>query len=140
MKNAIAEAATQMCSSGKVFWKYAADLEENSHAMGVFLWLCCKFQNTFYEEHPWMAASVFRIIESSYDSRNETKFKSINIRNFRYGIVTGPFAVLRTWSSILMNHKKCNSVNQFKAKIKFWYPKNCLSKLRNNYIYQIGYM
>ena len=66
-----------------------------------------------------MAASVFRIIESSYDARNETKFKSINIRNFRYGIVTDPFAAPRIWSSIPKDHKKCNSVNQFKAKIKF---------------------
>ena len=66
-----------------------------------------------------MAASVFRIIENSYDSRNEIKFKSINIRNFRYGIVTGPFAAPKIWSRISKDHKKCNSVNQFKAKVKF---------------------
>ena len=66
-----------------------------------------------------MAASVFQIIENSYDSRNETKFKSINIRNFRYGIETGSFVAPRIWSSILKYHKKCNSLNQFKAKIKF---------------------
>ena len=66
-----------------------------------------------------MAASVFQIIENSYDSRNETKFKSINIRNFRYGVVTGPFAAPRIWSSIPKDHKTYNSVNQFKVKIKF---------------------
>ena len=37
-----------------------------------------------------MAAFVFQIIENSYESRNETKFKSKNIRNFRYGIETVP--------------------------------------------------
>ena len=66
-----------------------------------------------------MAASVLQIIENLYGSRNETKFKSINIRNFRYGIETGSFVVPRIWSSILKYHKKCNSLNQFKAKIKF---------------------
>ena len=57
-----------------------------------------------------MAASVFEIIENSYDSRNETQFKSINIRNFRYGIVTSPFAAPSIWSSVPKDHKKCNSV------------------------------
>ena len=66
-----------------------------------------------------MAASVFQIIENSYDSRNENKFKSINIRNFRDVVVTGPFAAPRIWSNIPKDHKKCNSVNHFKAKIKF---------------------
>ena len=66
-----------------------------------------------------MAASVLQIIENLYGSRNETKFKSINIRNFRYGIETGSFVASRIWSSILKYHKKCNSLNQFKAKIKF---------------------
>ena len=66
-----------------------------------------------------MTASVFQVIENSYDSRNETKFKSINIRNFRYGIETGSFAVSRIRSGIPKDHKICNSVNQFKAKITF---------------------
>ena len=66
-----------------------------------------------------MAASVFQIIQNSYDSRTEAKFKSINIRNFRYGIETGSFAAPRIWSSIPKDHKKCNSLNQFKAKVKF---------------------
>ena len=66
-----------------------------------------------------MAASVLQIIENLYGSRNETKFKSINIRNFRYGIETGSFVAPRIWSSILKYHKKCNSLNQFKEKIKF---------------------
>ena len=66
-----------------------------------------------------MAASVFQIIENSYDSRNETMFKSINIRNFRYGIVTGWFAAPRIWSSIPKDHKKFNSVNQFKSTSMF---------------------
>ena len=48
-----------------------------------------------------MAASVFQIIENSYDSRNETKFKSINIRNFRYGIETGAFVAPRIWAAFL---------------------------------------
>ena len=87
-----------------------------------------------------MAASMFQITENSYDSRNETKFKSINIRNFSYGIVTSPFAAPSVCRSVPKDHKKCNSVNQFKAKIKFCYPKNCLSKLCNYYIYQINYM
>ena len=52
------EAITQRCSLEKVFWKYAANLQENVHAEVRFYWNCtsawvfsCKFaayfQNTF---------------------------------------------------------------------------------------------
>ena len=45
----ISEAATQRCSSEKVFWKYAANLQDNTHAE-VWVFSCklaVYFQNTF---------------------------------------------------------------------------------------------
>ena len=68
------EAALQRCSY-KVFWKYAANLQENTHAWNhTSPWaLSCKFaayfQKTFSWEHLWRAASVFQL-----QSRNWTRF------------------------------------------------------------------
>ena len=63
----------------KVFWKYAANLQENTHAevrfqksckatllksdfgMGVLLYICCIFSERFYQEHLWVAAFPYII-------------------------------------------------------------------------------
>ena len=83
--------------------------------------------------------NVFPIIENPYNSRNETKFRSRNVKTVRYSIETASFIPPRIWSSIPRSYKECSSVNEFKAKIKFWYPENCPSKLCKKFIYQIGY-
>ena len=56
-----------------------------------------------------------------------------------YGIETASFVAPRIWSSIPRSYKECSSVNEFKAKLQFWYPEICPCKLCRNYIYQIGY-
>ena len=66
------EAAIQRCSYKNVFWKYAANFQENTH---VEVWnlfqlygndtsawvfpfkFAAYFHNTFSQEHFWMAAS-----------------------------------------------------------------------------------
>ena len=88
---------------------------------------------------PDIMKNVSPIIENPYNLRNETKFKSRNVKTVRYGIETASFVAPRIWSSIPRSYKECSSVNEFKAKIKFWYPENCPCKLCKNYIYQIGY-
>ena len=50
------EAATQRSSWEKVFWKYATNLQESTHAEGA-----AYFQNTFSKEHLWVAVSVNRL-------------------------------------------------------------------------------
>ena len=89
---------------------------------------------------PKIMKNIFPIIENPYDLRNETKFKSRNVHTVRYGIETATFVAPKIWSSIPRNYKECSSVNEFKAKIKSWYPENCPCKLCKNYIYQIGYI
>ena len=88
---------------------------------------------------PDIVKNVFPIIENPYNLRNETKFKSRNVKTVRYGIETASFVAPRIWSRIPRSYKECSSGNEFKAKIKFWYPENCPWKLCKNYIYQIGY-
>ena len=44
-----------MCSYKKVFWKYPANLQENTHTK---VW----FQYTFSLEHLWTAVSVFSLV------------------------------------------------------------------------------
>ena len=88
---------------------------------------------------PEIMKNGFPIIENQYDLRNETKFKSRNDHTVWYGIETASFVVPRIWSSIPRSYKECSSVNEFKARIKFWYLENCPWKLCENYIYQIDY-
>ena len=88
---------------------------------------------------PDIVKNVFPIIENPYNLRNETKFKSRNVKTVRYGIETASFVAPRIWSRIPRSYKECSSGNEFKAKIKFWYPENYSWKLCKNYIYQIGY-
>ena len=83
--------------------------------------------------------NVFPIVENKDDLRNKTNFKSRNVYTVRYGIETASFVAPRIWSSILRSYKECSSVNEFKAKIKFWYPEDCPCKLFKNYTNQIGH-
>ena len=87
---------------------------------------------------PEIIKNIFPIIKNPYDLKKETKFKSRNVFTVRYGIETASFVAPRIWSSIPRSYKECSSVNDFKAKIKFWYPENCPCKLCKNYICQIG--
>ena len=44
------------------------------------------------------------------------------------------------WNDMLPNGlKKCNSLNEFKARIKSWLPENCPCKLCKIYIPGLGY-
>ena len=81
---------------------------------------------------PEVMKIFFPIIENPYDLRNETKFKSRNVHTVRYGTEAVSFVVARILSSIPRSYKECSSVNEFKAKIKFWYPENCPCKLCKN--------
>ena len=89
---------------------------------------------------PEIMKNIFPISENPYDLRNEIKFKSRNVHTVRHGIETASFVAPKIWSCIPRSYKECSSVNEFKAKIKSWYPENCPCKLCKNYIYQIGYI
>ena len=88
---------------------------------------------------PEIMKNVFPIIDNPYDLRNKTKFKSRNVNTVRHGTETASFVATRIWSSMPRSSEECSSVNEFKAKIKFWYPENHPCKLCKNYFYQIGY-
>ena len=66
---------------------------------------------------PEVMKNVFPIIESSYNLRNETKFKSRNVHTVRYGTET---VAPRSWRSIPISYKQCSSANEFlKQKLNF---------------------
>ena len=69
---------------------------------------------------PEIMKNVFPINKNPYVLRSKTKFKSRNVHTVQYGIETA-FGTPRIWSSIPRSYKKCNSVNVFKVKNKFWY-------------------
>ena len=88
---------------------------------------------------PEIMKKVFPVIENPYGLRNKTKIKSRNAHTVRYSIETVSFVATRIWSSIPRSYRECNSVNELKAKIKFWYPENSPRKLCKEHIYQIGH-
>ena len=69
---------------------------------------------------PEIMKNVFPMIENPYNLKNETKFKSRNVQTVPYGIEATSFVAPRIWSNIPRNYTECSSVNEFKAKIKFW--------------------
>ena len=73
-------------------------------------------------------------MENPYDLRNETMFKSRNVHTVQYGIETASFVAPRIWSSIPRSYKECSSVNEFKAKFKFWYPEICTCNLLSHFV------
>ena len=87
---------------------------------------------------PEIMNEVFDIIESPYPLRNESRFKSQNIRTVRYGIETAAFVGSRIWSYMPSELNKSMSLNKFRSKIT-WKPENCLCKLCKIYLQRIGY-
>ena len=88
---------------------------------------------------PLRGACLFKIVIlisqnlCDINVRNERcQRKSRNVHAVRYGIETASFVAIRIWISIPRSHKECSSVNEFKAKIKFWYPGKHPCKLCKN--------
>ena len=89
---------------------------------------------------PEIMHEVFDIIESPYPLRNESRFKSRNIRTVRYGIGTATFVGSKIWSYMPSELKESASLNEFTSKLKTWKPENYPRKLCKIYLHRIGYL
>ena len=84
------QAALQRCSCIKVFWKYAANLRENTHAKVWFQWI--SKAGSFIEitlQHGWSPWVLSSLLEKLTGKKNSTQrpfnnFAWINLRKWLF--------------------------------------------------------
>ncbi len=67
-------------------------------------------------------------------------FNSRNVRTVAYGTETLSFLGPKLWSIIPMEIKECNSLNEFKSKIRKWKPHQCPCRMCKTYIGGVGFV
>ena len=86
---------------------------------------------------PVILSNVSDIVHSSYNLRSETKFRSKNTNPTNYGTKT-IFHIGPNILNLLSNDcKSSTTLEEFRANIKKWTPKNCLCK---TYIQHSGFV
>ena len=84
------DAALQRCFYKKVFWNYAANLQENTH-IEVWFQQSCKFagyfHNVFSYEHLWRAASGAIHLTVKYQIETMTNVTNSSWRTFTFNEV-----------------------------------------------------
>lgn len=78
---------------------------------------------------------MFTLNVPHYDLRDDQKIKMYSYKTKRYGYKSVLYAGAKLWNSIPVHVKSCESVSDFKSKLKYWKCKtvdcrNCL-----NFIY-----
>ena len=74
----LSEAALQRCSYKKLFWKYAANLQENAHAEVLF-------QSNFIDitiRHGRSPVNLLHIFRTPFESLKEVMESFFNVKNF----------------------------------------------------------
>ena len=73
---------------------------------------------------PALMDTVIQINENIYVYRSKLKLKASKFYSAFYGIETVLYVGPKTWNTISIEHKECNSLNEFKAKTRTWHPVN----------------
>ena len=81
--------------------------------------------------------AVLQITENRYAFQSEVRFKSRNVQPVGYVIEIASHVGPKIWNSIPGKYKEYDSLNEFKAKIKTWYPENYPHKLCKIFIMQV---
>ena len=80
---------------------------------------------------PNIMNDVFELKESPYNLRSESNhFTRRNIKH------VGP----QIWELVPKSIGKCRTLNEFKTKIKSWYPDHCPCRLCKIYVAQLGFI
>ena len=84
--------------------------------------------------------SIFPISNNPYNLRNDTYFKTDNIRTTSYGSETLSFRGPKTWALIPQDIRNSTNLNEFKAKIKKWKPVGCMCRICKIYVPNLGFI
>ena len=75
-----------------------------------------------------------------YNFRNNSTFKTKNIKPVYYGSETISFISPKIWNLWPSNNKDLENLNIFKSNNKSWKPENCPCRLCRLYIADIGFI
>ena len=87
---------------------------------------------------PDIMKDVFELKEPPYNLRSESNhFTRRNVKTTYYGLSSIKHLASQIWEQSLKN---CKTLNEFKIKIKSWYPDHCPCRLCKTYIAQLGFI
>ena len=94
-----------------------------------------KVQNNLF---PSFMKSIFPASTLQYNLRNESAFKTENIRTVRYGSETISFWGPKIWELIPNEIKNSKSLLEFKY--KRWKPSKCSCRICKTYVHPLGFL
>ena len=84
---------------------------------------------------------VFELKEPPYNLRSESNhFTRRNVKTTYYGLSSIKPLAPEIWELVPQSLKNCKTLNEFKTKIKSWYPDHCPCGLFKTYIAQLGFI
>ena len=84
---------------------------------------------------------VFELKERPCNLRPESNhFTRRNVKTTYYGLLSIKHLAPQIWELVPQSLRKCKTLNEFKTKIKSWYPTHCLCRLCKTYIAQLGFV
>ena len=90
---------------------------------------------------PDIMKDVFELKEPPYNLRSESNhFTRRNVKTTYYGLLSIKHLAPQIWELVPQSIRKCKTLNEFKTKIKSWYPDHCLCRLCKTYIAQLGFI
>ena len=93
------------------------------------------------DSDPDIRKDVFELKEPSYNLRSESNyFTRRNVKTSYYGFSSIKHLAPQIWELISQGLRKCKTLNEFKTKIKSWYPDHCPCRFCKTYIAQLGFI
>ena len=84
---------------------------------------------------------VFELKEPPHNLRSESNsFRRRNVKTTYYGHLSIKHLAPHIWELVAQSIRKCKTLNEFKTKIKLWYPDHCPCRLCKTYIAQSGFI
>ena len=89
---------------------------------------------------PDIMKDAFELKEPPYNLRSESHlFIRRNVKTTYHGLLSIKHLAPQIWELVLQSIRKCKTLNEFKTKIKSWYPDHCPCRLCKTYITQLGF-
>ena len=89
---------------------------------------------------PELMKDVFEFADVPYNLRNQSKCRRSIPCTERYSIETASSIGPKLWDKVPTEIKNSKSLEEFKARIKSWVPKNCPCKICKLFIKRVGYL
>ena len=90
---------------------------------------------------PDIMEDIFELKEPPFNLRSESNYYTR--RNFKttyFGLLLIKHLALQIWELVPQSIRKCKTLNEFKTKIKSWYPDYCPCRLCKTYLAQLDFI